>query len=151
MFGTETMLNRCWWSDQPWPCSYFPLGYDLSHWLGTSNVSPPIFLATFYDPALAVALAVLRNYLTILYLSRTHISHISPSQPHPAILTPVQTQKKKVVNTPCGNPWPSEDWSWEKNVPLFHVSGDHFEVHSTQLLKGHQQDCVPVALSSNQL
>lgn len=108
----------------PWSCFISLFGHLLH--------SMSIFLDHLIDPTLAMAPAVPRNYLAILYLSRAHISHTCPTQHHPALSIQVQTQKEKEVNTP-----------WDNPGPLFHVSGGNFK----RSLRG----LCPAAVISNQL
>lgn len=81
-----------------------------------------------------------------------HLSHFSITAPSNHLHACANLEGKGSKH-PMGQPltigrW--EDGSWWKKCPTY-VSGDNFQVHSTQPLKGPQGDCIPVALSSNQL
>lgn len=134
--GTEMVFKRCWWSDltlilcPPWLCIISLVGYLLcctSYILGSPFWPNPCCGTN-------CALELTGNLGPQLY---PHLSRF----PITALCKP----RRKRESTP----WETTTGRWElmkkkKNAQLFHVSGNNVEVHSTQLLKGPQWDCIPV-------
>ena len=101
MHGTQIMLNKCWWSVQPWPWFYFPLGCASSHLFGhllhsTSHcLRPPFWSNPCYGTSCAQELP--GNLVPQLY------SHFSNTAPSSHLSTSVNPERKGSKH-PMGRP-----------------------------------------------
>lgn len=148
MHGIKVVFNRCGWRDQPWPWFYLPVGCASSHYMGTIVFHFPFSWLTFLTQPL------LWHQLCPGTTWQSYTSAVPPSLMflHHSLIQPswyMCKSRRKRESTPHGTMGqPLTIGRWElvgkKNVPLFHVSGNNFEVHSTW-------NCVLVAPRSNQL
>lgn len=151
-YGTKTMPNRRWWSDQHWPRFCFPLCCALSHGLGISWAPPPTFLVHFCWPSLCCGASCVQElHGNLVHHTHSHLSHFSITSPSSHLDTRANI-KEKGNEHPMGQPLTinhQKMGAGKKKMSHSSVSQgiSRCLLHSSSKVP----TCVTVALISNQL